>query len=131
MSKPPADAEPGDELPLNANGPAFTRREGRHGVPLDYVAEKLGHAIEDVYRAAKRLPSDDIDAQSAMYHLLVAFLALHNMLGKANDRSLVLRLLGGSREQLDAWLALVQREGDVQGLAGLDEPGSDDGRAGL
>ena len=122
MPIPPVDAEPGDELPLNANGAAYTWREGRHGVPLDYVSERLGHAIEDLYRAAKRLPGDDIDAQSAMYHLLVAFLALHNMLGKANDKSLVPRLLGGSREQLDAWLSLVQREGDVQGLAGLDDP---------
>ncbi|WP_175924512.1 hypothetical protein [Burkholderia latens] len=53
------------------------------------------------------------------YHLLVAYLGLHNMLGKANDRTLVDRLLDGSSEKLDTWLRLVEREGDVQGLAEL------------
>lgn len=121
------DAEPGDvPLPLNANGPAYTQREGRQGVPLDYVAEKLGRAIQDLHRAARKLPAGDLDALGAMLHLLVAYLGLHNMLAKANDRSLAPRLLAGSREELDAWLRLVQREGDVRGLAGLDAPGEAD-----
>ncbi|MEO8922558.1 MAG: hypothetical protein ABI330_06980 [Caldimonas sp.] len=55
-----------------------------------------------------------------MYYLLVAHLGLHNMLGKANDRSLAQRLLTGSGEDLRAWLRLVAREGDVQGLAELE-----------
>jgi hypothetical protein len=55
-----------------------------------------------------------------MYYLLVAYLGLHNMLAKANDRSLVGRLLEGSDAELKAWLALVDREGDVAGLADLD-----------
>lgn len=41
------------------------------------------------------------------------------MLGKANDRTLVDRLLDGNSEKLDTWLRLVEREGDVQGLAEL------------
>lgn len=45
---------------------------------------------------------------------------LHTMLGKANDRSLAQRLLSGSSEDLQAWLRLVAREGDVQGLAELE-----------
>jgi hypothetical protein len=58
-----------------------------------------------------------------MYHLLVAYLGLHNMLGKANDPTLTNRLLDGSSENLGRWLRLVDREGDVHGLAGLDDSG--------
>ena len=35
-----------DDFPLNANGPAYTARQERHGVPLAYVGGKLGNAIE-------------------------------------------------------------------------------------
>lgn len=52
-----------------------------------------------------------------MYYLLVAHLGLHNLLGKANDRSLTKRLLHGGAEELQTWLRLVEREGDVEGLA--------------
>jgi len=51
----------------------------------------------------------------------VAHLGLHNMLVKANDRSLPTRLLAASTEELDAWLAVIEREGDVAGLAGIDQ----------
>ena len=43
-------------LPLNANGPAYTSSEARHGVPLDCVAEKLGTAIEDLHRYGRQHP---------------------------------------------------------------------------
>ena len=56
-----------------------------------------------------------------MYFMLVAHLGLHNMLGKANDRTLAPRLLNGSSKKLRSWLALVAREGDVHGLATLDD----------
>ncbi|SDR63021.1 hypothetical protein SAMN05445850_8573 [Paraburkholderia tuberum] len=42
------------------------------------------------------------------------------MLGKANDHTLTDRLLNGSSQNLETWLRLVDREGDVHGLAGLD-----------
>jgi len=106
-------------LPLNANGPAYTSRQDRDGVPLSYVGEKLGLAIADLHRYARRCQGDRDDLRCAMYHLLVAYLGLQNMLGKANDRTLVDRLLDGSSEKLDTWLRLVEREGDVQGLAEL------------
>ncbi|MBB5405396.1 hypothetical protein QF000_000117 [Paraburkholderia atlantica] len=54
-----------------------------------------------------------------MYHLLVAYHVLHNLLGKSNDRALGDRLLDGSSEKLDTCLRLVEREGDVHGLAEL------------
>lgn len=114
--------EPDDEsdLPLNANGPAYTHSEDRHGVPLNYVAEKLDSAIEELHSHALRHPGERDSMLPVMYYLLVAHLGLHNMLGKANDRSLAQRLLSGSSEDLQAWLRLVAREGDVQGLAELE-----------
>ena len=56
----------------------------------------------------------------AMYHQLIAYLGLHNMLGAAGDRSLTPRLFAGSSAELDAWLRLVEREGDVLGIASSD-----------
>ncbi|MBY0437725.1 MAG: hypothetical protein K2W80_05990 [Burkholderiales bacterium] len=52
-----------------------------------------------------------------MSHSIVAYLALHNMLAKANDRSLPLRMLEASSDDLHDWLEFVRREGDVAGLA--------------
>lgn len=114
--------EPDDEgLPLNANGAAYTLREDRHGVPLVYVAEKLGSAVEALHSYGQRHPEARDELMLPMYYLLVSHLGLHNMLGKANDHSLTARLLNGSRESLEAWLQLLDREGDVQGLAALDD----------
>ncbi|MEX3816659.1 hypothetical protein AB3X96_42220 [Paraburkholderia sp. BR13439] len=115
MPQIPDDAE----LPLSANGPAYTSRQDRDGIPLSYVGEKLGLAIADLHRHARRCQDERDDLRCAMYHLLVAYLGLHNMLGKANDRTLVDRLLDGSSEKLDTWLCQVAREGDVHGLAEL------------
>jgi len=91
-------------------------------VPLSYVGEKLGSAIEELHRYALRHPQARDDLQAPMYYLLVAHLALHDMLGKANDQSLTKRLLNGGVEELQTWLRLVEREGDVKGLAGLHQP---------
>lgn len=107
-------------LPLNANGPAYTSRQDRHGVPLSYIGEKLGRAIEDLHLHAQHCHGERDELRGAMYHLLVAYLALHNMLGKANDHTLTDRLLDGSSHTLQTWLRLVDREGDVRGLAELD-----------
>ncbi|MCH2240930.1 MAG: hypothetical protein MK041_03125 [Aquabacterium sp.] len=111
-----------DDIPLAANGPAYTSRQERHGVPLSYVGDKLGHAIEELHRHGSRHPAQRQDLFASMHYLLVAYLGLHNMLAKANDRSLVGRLLEASDAELKAWLALVAREGDVAGLADLDRP---------
>lgn len=113
-------------LPLNANGPAYTSRQDRHGVPLDYVAEKLGSAIEELHRFGQRHTGDRAELLPAMYYALVAHLGLHNMLGKAGDRTLASRLLNGSSKELHAWLHVVAREGDVRGLATLDSDESGD-----
>ena len=114
--------EPEDSgFSLNANGPAYTSRQNRHGVPLDYVAEKLGSAIEELHLFGKQHVNEQQAVVPVLYFMLVAYLGLHNMLGKANDRTLAPRLLNGSSKQLRSWLALVAREGDVHGLAALDD----------
>jgi hypothetical protein len=107
--------EPGDaeDFPLDANGPAYTASQQRHGVPLDYVGGKLASAIEDLHRFAINHPEYRRELIAPMYHSIVAYLALHNMLAKANDRSLVPRLLDASTDELHNWLAFVRREGNV------------------
>jgi hypothetical protein len=114
-------ASDNNDLPLSANGPAYTTRQERDGVPLSYVGEKLGHAMEELHRYGLARPDERKALLPPMHYLAVAFLGLHNMLAKANDRTLADRLLNGSAEDLDAWLALIEREGDVEGLAGLDQ----------
>jgi hypothetical protein len=109
-----------DDLPLDANGPAYTSSQERHGVPLSYVGEKLGSAIEELHRFAANHPQQRGDLVAPMYYMLVAHLGLHNMLAKANDRTLASRLLQGTSDELRAWLAVIEREGDVAGLVGLD-----------
>ncbi|MEO9149921.1 MAG: hypothetical protein ABI212_11225 [Burkholderiaceae bacterium] len=106
---------------LNANGPAYTSRQDRHGVPLNYVSEKLSSAIEELHRFGQQHDSDRDALLPAMCYMLVAHLGLNNMLGKANDRALASRLLNGSSKELHAWLHVVAREGDVHGLATLDD----------
>jgi hypothetical protein len=108
-----------DDIPLDANGPAYTASEERHGVPLDYVGDKLGSAIYELHNFAVNHPQQRTELIGPMYYMLVAHLALHNMLAKANDRTLPTRLLEGTYEDLRSWLAVVEREGDVAGLAGL------------
>jgi hypothetical protein len=110
-----------DDLPLDANGPAYTSRQERDGVPLSYVAEKLARAVEELHRYARGHPDQRGELTASMYFLLVAHLGLHNMLAKANDRSLITRLLDASDGELKAWLALIEREGDVAGLADLNQ----------
>jgi hypothetical protein len=113
--------EPGSAgFSLNANGPAWTSRQNRSGVPLDYVAEKLNNAIEQLHDLGQQHPDARDAAVPAMYFMLVAYLGLNNMLGGANDRKLASRLLSGNTKKLREWLDLVAREGDVYGLASLD-----------
>lgn len=116
MSKQPDDRC----FPLDANGQAFISRQYRNGIPLPYVGEKLRCAIEDLHRHARRCPGTRDELSLTMHYLLAAYLGLYNMLGAANDPALVDRLLDGSRERLQKWLRVVERGGDVCGVAELD-----------
>lgn len=105
-----------DSVTLSANGPAYEKGEERHGVPLDYVADKLGNAILELHSFARNNPDLADDLHGTMYYQLVAFLALNNMLGAANDRALTGRLLGSTRVEVERWINLVHRQGDVSGI---------------
>lgn len=106
-----------DHIPLNSNGAAYTAPQTRDGIPLSYVSEKLALAIEDLNRHAGDYPDQSAGLCGAMYHALVAYLGLHNMLAKASDPTLAARMLNAERDELDRWLETVRRGGDVRGLA--------------
>lgn len=105
-----------DQLPLSANGPAYEKGENRHGVPLDYVAEKLGSAILALHSFGLTNPDMKVELQGAMYYQLVAFLALNNMLAAANDRTLTDRIFNFNRKEVEQWINLVHQQGDVSGI---------------
>lgn len=111
-----------DDLFRDPNGPAYQKRQTRTGPPLEYVAEKLSIALTELYRAThagqgEGDPADERrELRSAFMHVLVAYLALGNMLALAEDPgALADRLLGSTREELDDWLWRVEREGSVTG----------------
>ncbi len=105
-------------VPTKANGPAYEKSEHRHGVPLDYVADKLGNAITELHSVASSTPGLIEVLHAPMYYQLVAFLALNNMLGAANDRELTSRILKSSRSDVQRWIDLVHVQGDVSGVWG-------------
>ena len=109
-----------DDLPLSSNGPAYTTEQARDGVPLSYVGEKLANAIETLNSHARQHPEQRDGLLATMHYLLVAHLGLNNMLAKANDRTLAVRMLSADLDELDRWLKLIEREGDVQGLANVE-----------
>ncbi len=118
------------DLPLSSNGPAYRKTEEREGVPLDYVAEKLAVALRSLHQHARDLvqalpkevaESDQSDrlpirVYDALHKLVVAFLALHNMLASAGNPALVARLLAKSPEELSIWIDTVERGGSVSGI---------------
>jgi hypothetical protein len=112
---------PYKDMPMDANGQAYSIPMRRYGVPLEYVGDKLARAIEGLHRHAGTQPERQQELLGPMYYLLVSYLGLHNMLAKANDRTLPERLLAASAEELNTWLVAIERDGDVAGLNGLDQ----------
>ncbi|SOE56137.1 hypothetical protein SAMN05446635_1015 [Burkholderia sp. OK233] len=106
-------------LPLSPNGAAYTTRETRDGVPLSYISEKLAYAIEDTHAAAQAHPEMRLRLSHVMYSQTLAFLALHNMLGAADDSGLPERLLDLDRRELRKWINAVVTYGDLLGVGGI------------
>lgn len=118
-----------DELILTPNNGAYERPEIRHGLPLNYVSEKIGSAVESAYRSYHWLKDrkgnespDDLEHQQAIASIwdtfrcaTTAFLALHNMLGLIQDPDKFNSLLKLSPKRFGAWLAMVRREGSISG----------------
>jgi hypothetical protein len=110
-----------DEFPLDANGPAYTSRQEREGVPLAYVAEKLGRAIEELHRYA-RSHSDRHGDLLASMTCWWRIWACTTCWPRPTTGRWAARLLNTSEDELRTWLALIEREGDFAGLTGLDQP---------
>ncbi len=115
-----------DDLILTPNNGAYEHPEIRHGLPLDYVSEKLASALEDIHRAYQHLkagspPKGQDEDQAlkstwaAFRYSTTAFLALHNMLGLIDDQSKFDALLKLSPKKFSSWLTMVRREGSISG----------------
>lgn len=106
-------------LPLDSGGSDYTKFKERHGVPLDYVGQKLIYAYEELNRAAWHHHELRPAVGSAMYYLVVAYLALHNLLTKAKELPMVDRFLSVDSDGLDRWLEKTVRDRHVWGTAGI------------
>ena len=126
-------------FPETPNGSAYTRTESRNGVPLDYVGEKLRHAVESAHenlRNIKRFVPENLpaapefqyyvpngikndlllsSANNAFSYSLQAYLALHNMLGKMEIGSIEAELEKKNFQELRRWLNAIEKEGSVLG----------------
>lgn len=120
-----------------SNGPAYKKEELRFGPPLDYVGEKLRHAVESAHAnfhnifsfvptnlspqpqfnesAPVSIKNDMLvsSASQTLHYTVVAYLALYNMLGSANVNGTVEHIASKSTAELKKWLDLVEREGSV------------------
>ncbi len=126
------------EILGDSNGPAYQKTEVRSGPPLDYVAEKMRHSLEQLHGllvwAGKYVPDDLPQPQTArgscfstkrdglvspalgaFNYGLVAYLALQNMLSLANDYELIGRLVAMSTRDFCRWLDVIESEGSVTG----------------
>lgn len=127
-----------DDLITGPNAGAFEKEEIRKGAPLSYVVEKLRDAVEcahDTFNSIQRDVPDNLPqppktvgtpysikqdglltpAYSTFRYSLVAFLALHNMLGMIPDQNKIQGLLNLPHDDFIEWLNRVEREGPILG----------------
>jgi hypothetical protein len=119
-----------DDLDLNdilgdSNAGAYQKAELRQGPPLAYVSEKIRYSLEQLHHLIMVLGKDltgspamdeiTFSIKTAFQYELVAFLALHNLLSLANDRSLLQRLCNMTYDAFQEWLDGIQDEGSVTG----------------
>jgi hypothetical protein len=125
------------EILGDSNGPAYQKTELRSGPPLEYVAEKLCHSLEQLHgllvSIEKPVPDERTPpagtpcaaslrrdglvsaARAAFYYGLVSYLALQNMLSLANDHDLLGRLIAMPAPDFSRWLEVITAEGSVTG----------------
>lgn len=111
-------AEEDDEF-RGPNDNAYEKPQVRVGPPLEYVAEKLRHAIEATHhllRHLRKLAGSEtavFDATYAFQSQLTAFLALNNLLALANEKGFFDRLEGYTDQQFKDWLDRISQQGSV------------------
>ncbi len=130
---------PGPDLYADPNGSAYRRAEQRFGTPLDYVGEKLGHALvcqHALLHAAQAPPprvavegepppsepsapgasrGAVMAARLSFGYQLTAYLALYNMLASRGSEEDVDRLVAMAPDDFRRWVRFVAREGSVSG----------------
>lgn len=119
-----------DDLFCDTNGPAYQKEQKRFGPPLEYVGEKLRNSVESWHEVLQNVSeniADDLSsgrlsvkkdlllspAHYGFYNALIAFLALHNMLGSAQSPSLVSEHASKSKDEFKLWLDFIEREGSI------------------
>lgn len=101
------------------NDNAYEKPQVRVGPPLEYVAEKLRHAIEATHHLLPQLRQQAgsqaavFDATYAFQSQLTAFLALNNLLALANEKGFFERLARYTDEQFKDWLDRIGQQGSV------------------
>ena len=137
MDEPHDDSDDMDGM-IPPNRSAYTKAETRVGPPLDYVADKLRSSLQSMQRLIREIithvPDDRpvpehlegteysikndhllTDSRNAFGYAIIAYLALNNLLGVADNDGLHDRLLAMDREQFRLWLNGIDREGTVTG----------------
>ena len=135
MNEPDSNEQPNPEI-IKVNIPAFTRTETRDGIPLNYVAEKLAHALFAAHVINQAIDEEAIiethnpenprwrqkvtfkeelkqHAWEIFRQAMKSFLALHNMLSIADQEGIQEKLLAMDSKEFQAWLDYIYREGSV------------------
>jgi hypothetical protein len=113
-----ADVDP-DDLFREPNDDAYLKKEVRVGPPLEYVAEKFGHAlvaVHDLLLNMRRLKQDDALMSQAIYAFrsqLTGYLALKNMMALLNDDGFFERMESSSGQSFKDWLNRIDHQGSV------------------
>lgn len=106
---------------IELTGSPYQKDERRLGPPLDCVSEKLRAALAASHRSARAAdPETHPSARLSFYYAVVAYTALYVVLADWSQdiNGLVKRLLQMGENDFEAWLDLVQDEGDVLGHGG-------------
>lgn len=124
---------------MSCDWPPIVATETRTGHPLDYVGGKLAMSLSkchDLYRVIReeevlesRSPhikpeyremvpfKSELESgcQQTFWDVLIAFLALHNMLRIADEADISKRLLNMDSRDFQKWLDNIYHEGSVTG----------------
>ena len=104
------------------SGGPYQATETRRGVPLSYVAEKLGHCVRNLHALVVDQQDRKEEGASANHGLMAFRYALTSYLALINSEALggdlvALRekLLTKTPDEFEKWLTRIERAGSVRG----------------
>ena len=120
------------------NSSAYQKVELRDGIPLSYVCEKLTESLKTIHHLNNFIKNnihDDLKLinpinnnlyspkndgllsplYSSFRYSLTSLLALHNMIGIANNQNIFEKLLSYNEEDFNHWLERIESEGSTNG----------------